>query len=714
MTNPQNTAPTAESSNNKTVFSDIEVTPPNHFRLSLYGAILFLIRHVRQLVSSDQEQQNDAFEQYPFLKAYLSEILPYLPENISWQEAPSWWLTQVKNWEASSQYLLPLNRLRFSISGQIPDSIPFLLTGLIEEDMRFGSLYADLQAPLPFRRPCVDTLGRILSDHSDNDPWPLCRTLIDGGFVTVQNEDAPRSEWALRVPGTLWDVARGELVVKQHEGWTFNLPSEFPLMNELVGTESFLNKVQQIPRILLNADATALVLKGSPGSNRIRLAGSIARDLGCSAVQVNGKHLKEYAPLIGPLCSLMNAIPFIEFDMAPGETVNVMTLKGYYGPIFFVTGIEGGLYGKAVDQALTLQIPQLSSEERLRYWNHAFKDVEIDDIENINTRFILPGSHILQTAKVAKAYAALEKRERIILSDVKAASQTLNRQLLDNLADRLESTDNWSALVACESTESKLHELRQRCMYREKISRYLSQAYQGNTNRGVRTLFSGPSGTGKTFAAQLLAAYTELDIYRVDLASVINKYIGETEKNLHKVLTIAEELNVILLLDEGDALLGTRTDVRSANDRYANLETNYLLQRLEHYQGIVIITTNLGQNIDHAFQRRMDIIVDFYPPQPKERLKIWQYHLPAYHAIEESFLHELALRCELTGGQIRNAVYHATLQAVDDTDGLIHARHLEQGAKNEYWKAGGAYPLSDRTAENSTLTGSKELVDSMY
>ena len=126
----------------------------------------------------------------------------------------------------------------------------------------------------------------------------------------------------------------------------------------------------------------------------------------------------------------------------------------------------------------------------------------------------------------------------------------------------------------------------------------------------MRALFSGASGTGKTLAARILAAELGMDLYRVDLASVINKYIGETEKNLHRVLARAEELDIILLLDEGDALLGQRTDVKSSNDRYANLETNYLLQRLESYQGIVLVTTNAAQNIDSAFQRRMDVVVN--------------------------------------------------------------------------------------------------------
>jgi SpoVK/Ycf46/Vps4 family AAA+-type ATPase len=176
---------------------------------------------------------------------------------------------------------------------------------------------------------------------------------------------------------------------------------------------------------------------------------------------------------------------------------------------------------------------------------------------------------------------------------------------------------------------------------------------------------------------------------------VINKYIGETEKNLSQLFARAEELDVLLLLDEGDALLTRRTDVQTANDRYANLETNYLLQRLETYEGILIVTTNTGDRIDSAFQRRMDVVIDFRPPDATERWTIWQLHLPATHTIDPALLREVAGRCTLTGGQIRNAVLHASLLALDE-GGVVTQR--------EYRKAGAVCPLR-RTSAASVVRG---------
>ena len=209
--------------------------------------------------------------------------------------------------------------------------------------------------------------------------------------------------------------------------------------------------------------------------------------------------------------------------------------------------------------------------------------------------------------------------------------------------------------------DDELATLLLRCRYRERL------AAEGVTaDRGVRALFSGPSGTGKTLAARYVAGCLSQDIYRVNLASVVNKYIGVTEKNLDKVLTIAEELGVVLLLDEGDSLMAKRTDVYDANDRYANLETNFLLQRLEGFSGIVLITSNQAARIDRAFLRRIDITVDFLPPRSEQRWQILAAHLPARHAVSDATLTEIARRCPLNGGVIRNAALHASLLAMED------------------------------------------------
>ncbi len=158
------------------------------------------------------------------------------------------------------------------------------------------------------------------------------------------------------------------------------------------------------------------------------------------------------------------------------------------------------------------------------------------------------------------------------------------------------------------------------------------------------------------------------------------------------MFTLAEELDVILLLDEGDALLAQRTGVQNSNDRYANLETNFLLQRLEAFEGVVLVTTNAGAHIDTAFQRRIDVVVDFRAPDASERHCLWQLHLPVEHAVDANALAEIASRCQLSGGQIRNAVLHATLLATE-AKRTVSTAHVEAAVLREYRKAGGICPL---------------------
>jgi hypothetical protein len=358
--------------------------------------------------------------------------------------------------------------------------------------------------------------------------------------------------------------------------------------------------------------------------------------------------------------------------------------------------MEGGLqqpeqHGGA-GKIISLAVPALDAALRLQHWRTALPGQPEGLLKEISERFHFSSGYIRQTAELALTNVALDGRAQLLVDDVRQASQAVNRQQMDTLAVRLEVSGDWSGLVVSHGTMTRLLELEQRARHREHLARRLGPGFGPHHMRGVRALFTGASGTGKTLAARILAAQLGMDVYRVDLAATVNKYIGETEKNLHRILTAAEDLDVILLLDEGDSLLGNRTEVRSANDRYANLETNYLLQRLENYQGIIIVTTNAGQNIDSAFQRRMDVVIDFVFPGPLERYLIWQMHLPPDHRADDAFLEEIARRAALSGGQIRSAALLASLLAVD-SGGTVRRWHVEEAVQSEFRKAGATCQL---------------------
>jgi SpoVK/Ycf46/Vps4 family AAA+-type ATPase len=207
-------------------------------------------------------------------------------------------------------------------------------------------------------------------------------------------------------------------------------------------------------------------------------------------------------------------------------------------------------------------------------------------------------------------------------------------------------------------------------------------------NQGIKVLFAGESGTGKTMAAQVLARELGLDIYRIDLATVVSKYIGETEKNLDRIFSAAEGSNAVLFCDEADAIFGKRSEVRDAHDRYANVEVAYLLQRMETYPGAVILATNLRQNVDDAFLRRLDFAIDFPFPEPPDRERIWRRLLPDSAPVAEDVdIPFLARQFKLSGGSIRNVSLAAAFMAADD-GGVIGMPQLVRGVALEYEKHG--------------------------
>ena len=206
--------------------------------------------------------------------------------------------------------------------------------------------------------------------------------------------------------------------------------------------------------------------------------------------------------------------------------------------------------------------------------------------------------------------------------------------------------------------------------------------------RDLCVLFAGPSGTGKTMAADIIAGELGLDLYKIDLSTVVSKYIGETEKNLSKIFTEAETSNAILFFDEADALFGKRSEVKDSHDRYANIETGYLLQRMEEHEGVVILASNFRKNMDEAFVRRLHFTVEFPFPNEEDRRRIWEgvwpEATPRDPALDVGFL---AGRFQVTGGNIRNIALSAAFLAADDS-GVVSMQHLIRATQREYQKMG--------------------------
>ena len=662
------------------LFERLTGDPASHFRLHLAAAALRIAEGLGP----------QALERHPFLGGYVEQVRPLLEGEVSSRALER----ELLLWEATGPRHLPLRSLGAEVGLSLGARLAVVGVGMVEEDSRFGALWAALQDG-GARRPTLETIGRLFGEPPHPDPWGLLSGLLDLGVLETDDAPArPRAEWPLGVPSPLWDLLRGDA---PRGGARLVDRALLPRLDELILQVEVANRVARVVPLLRSGEVPLLVLRASPGADLEALAGAVARELGRNLLVLEAPHFPKRGASLSALAAASGGLVFGRFELGPGEVVALP--PGLRGPLVLGLGRSGGVEGQAVLGAVSLEIPPPGREERARAWAAGLgPEAPAAEVEILAERFRLPQGHLGRLVKLARLQAKLAGRDLVTLGDAREASRLLRREVLDTLAERMDVGGDWSAVVVGPGTRERLDELELRCRQRERLLDHLGPAFGTVKSRGVRALLAGASGTGKTLAARVLASVLGMDLYRVDLAAVVNKYIGETEKNLHRVLSLAEDLDVVLLLDEGDALLGGRTEVRSANDRYANMETNFLLQRLEAYDGILLVTTNVGDNIDRAFRRRMDVMVPFVAPGPVERTLIWSAHLPERNQVGMDTLELAARRFPMTGGQIRNAALYATSIALEE--GVpVGEKHLEAALRSERQKAGATWPLEREPTE---------------
>jgi len=319
--------------------------------------------------------------------------------------------------------------------------------------------------------------------------------------------------------------------------------------------------------------------------------------------------------------------------------------------------------------------------EQRRLWVAALGDAGSSlngSLDAIAEQFRLSARTIASTAYLLASRGTVDEEE---LWD---ACRSLARPRLDDLAQRIMPRATWDDLVLPDAQKETLRQLAAQVRHRMKVYETWGFAEKGRRGLGVSALFTGGSGTGKTMAAEVLAGELRLDLYRIDLSSVVSKYIGDTEKNLKQVFDTAEDGGVLLLFDEADALFGKRSEVRDSRDRYANIEVGYLLQRLEAYQGLAILTTNLKSTMDSAFQRRLRFIVNFPFPDAALRKAIWRNVLPEALPTRGLDPEKLA-QLNVAGGSIRNIAVHAAFLAAR-VGKPVGMHHLADAARLESQK----------------------------
>ncbi|MEV6593490.1 ATP-binding protein [Streptomyces acidicola] len=302
----------------------------------------------------------------------------------------------------------------------------------------------------------------------------------------------------------------------------------------------------------------------------------------------------------------------------------------------------------------------------------------------------LGGDRIERAARAALDLAAFDGTP-VTAAHLRLAARQQSASGLEQHARRIRPDVDWGDLVLPDKPLAQLHELALRARHRDRVLGDWRLSAGGGRGRGVLGLFAGESGTGKTLSAEVVAAELGLDLYVVQLSSVVDKYVGETEKNLERIFTEADRTDAVLLFDEADAVFGKRSEVKDSHDKHANMESAYLLQRLESFDGIALLTTNLRANIDEAFTRRLDLVVDFPFPDSGQRLALWRHSLAAVPCADGTDPAAVARDFELAGGSIRSAVVTAAYAAAG-RGAAVTTADLREGAEREYRKAGRLVP----------------------
>jgi ATPase family associated with various cellular activities (AAA) len=333
---------------------------------------------------------------------------------------------------------------------------------------------------------------------------------------------------------------------------------------------------------------------------------------------------------------------------------------------------------------LLVRIPTLGLPERRAAWSELAQGCEVGEVA---VKFRLSLTQIAHAAAIARTRARAGGRDVPSGKDLDDGARGASRHGLAGLAGQVEGEAGWDGLVAPERSLRSLRLISAFLRNRDSVLLEWGNGGAPSSAAGLSVLFAGESGTGKTLAARVVARELGLDLFRIDLATAVSKYIGETEKNLDRIFAAAEGSNAVLLFDEADALFGKRSEVHDAHDRYANVEVAYLLQRIEGYAGAVILTTNLRQNIDEGFLRRLDLVVDFPFPEAPDRELLWRRLLPAHAAMDDIDVPFLAARFKLAGGSIRNAALAGALLAAEEGTPL-GMEHLVRAVALEYDKLG--------------------------
>ena len=617
--------------------------------------------------------------------------------------------------------------------GKLFSLLPFDLAAVAialapEIDLRYERLYAFLQDDATRKHPTVDLILNLLCSSATEriqrrDHFKASAPLLRNGIVHLI-ADPGASQASLLAQSVKLDERITQFLLDQRDfdsrllGFCTCLRSETPLEESPLSSniKAALSDLKEN----LHQEGTRWIvhLRGGGRAEMRQAAGLLAahsgRDLlaaDLSLCTTSGVSAGETIMLVRREAKLQGSVLYLENIESVDQGLLAQALGVSPESLIMGSRKRESLLTADTGTVIALDFEAPDTADRRDWWERTLRRGQVyldgNTLDILATRFPLTGEQIERAASegCAQARARTKARSSIseeVLSPAEwfAAARAQCEPDLASLARKVPSKQTWSDLVLPTGTIEQLQEFCARVARSEQVLGAWGFGRKLTQGKGASALFAGPSGTGKSLAAEIMANELHLDLYRIDLANVVSKYIGEAEKSLDRIFTAAEGSNAILFFDEADALFGKRSEIRDSHDRYANIETSYLLQKMESYQGATILATNLSQNMDDAFLRRLAFSIRFPFPDEAARLRIWHAIWPAETPLADDLdFQYLAVRFKLSGGNIKNVALAAAFLAADEGDGPVNMTHLLRAVEREYQKVGKSMTAEVMTAE---------------
>ena len=554
-----------------------------------------------------------------------------------------------------------------------------------EINLKYETLYAYLHNDVARKKPTVELALRVCSPGNRNAFLPESPLFVQG-LLTMSADPAD---------GLLGRELLVPLPVVRH---LTGLDPESSIPVRTGVSDKLVSESPRLPRLLLiesrdTEAARAAIEAACHAANRKLLT----IDLGTADLGGQAKRIRLLQRLENCGICLLNVPELLAVDQRAAEARHFFeAISSPLAPIWIIIPPATNWRGTIPSHAVrAIRMAEPSHEERRETWTRELPETSVTDIAALAARYSLNSSQIRSSAAYALDMLVLHGTSRAPdLNDVAEAVRAQSESTIGRFARKLAGHQDWDDLVLPASTLRQIRDVAAAMRHRHVVYAQwgFSRKYSGI--EGIKVLFAGGSGTGKTMTAAVIGNDLGLEVFRVDLSGVVSKYIGETEKNLDRVFHAAQGSQSILFFDEADALFGKRSEVKDAHDRYANIEIAYLLQKFEEHDGPVILATNLRRNIDDAFSRRLHYVIEFPPPDETHRLLLWRKVFPEQTPVGNDVDFQfLATQFQLTGGDIRNVALDAAFLAAQN--GVVTMREVTAAMSRQLLKQGKAPGIAE-------------------